>query len=60
MAETDRIVTTITIDEIADNLIHLLNQAQFDHNREDARNVISGILKLAAQQAGVSIQEYGE
>jgi hypothetical protein len=52
MAETDRATTTITLEEIVDNLIHLLNQAQFDHNREDARNVISGIIKLAVQKAG--------
>jgi hypothetical protein len=60
MAETNPAATTITLDEIVDNLIHLLNQPQFDHDRTDARNVISGILKLAAQQAGVAIQEYGE
>jgi hypothetical protein len=60
MAEIDRAIATITLDEIVDNLMRLLNQPQFDHDRTDARNVISGILKLAAQQAGVAIQEYGE
>jgi hypothetical protein len=60
MAETDRSTATITLDELVDNLIRLLNQPALYHDRSDAKNLISGIIKLAAQQAGIAIQEYGE